>query len=134
MFGVVKIDHQELRLNGLAILLSVVTTVQSQVIVSYRGEVRELIVIDVHSEALLYLLLDKVIDHRIGLTRPGCPQHHCSSKRIDDIDPTLVPLLLIVKASWQIDAILICHQSRLLHKAFILDIKRIVQESVTDQA
>lgn len=57
-----------------------------------------------------------------------------STIRIDNIDPAIIPFLLVVKARRQIDRVLVLHQSRLLHKTLILRIKYIVHKVVFQQA
>lgn len=55
------------------------------------------VIVKVDSEALLYLLFDKVVHHGERLAGAGCAKHDCGSERIDHVNPALVPLLLIVE-------------------------------------
>ena len=56
---VVEVYHVELRLH----LVSV--RVVEQMIIGNRGQVAEFEVVDIHREALLNLLFDKIVYHRI---------------------------------------------------------------------
>ena len=105
-----------------------------QVIVSNLGKVWELVVVDIHRKAFLYLLLDVVVDDSIRLARTGCAEHHRGTERINDIDPALVPLLLIVEACRKVYRVFVLHQPCFLHEALILRIEHIVHQVVLQQS
>jgi len=67
---IIEIYHEELRFYLVGI------QVMKQVIVGYFGKVWELVVVDIHGKAFLYLLLDVVVHNGIGLTRTRCAEHH----------------------------------------------------------
>ena len=57
----------------------------------------ELIVVDIHGKAFLNLLLDIVVHNGVRLTRTRRAEHHRGTEGIDHVNPTFVPLLLLVK-------------------------------------
>ena len=56
---VVEVYHVELRLHLVSL------RVVEQMIIGYRGQVTEFEIIDIHREALLNLLLDETVYHRV---------------------------------------------------------------------
>ena len=73
-----------------------------QVIVSNGGEVGKLEIVDIGGIAFLYLLLDVGVHYRKGLARTGRSQYDGGTERIHDIDPSVVPLLVIIEPCRQI--------------------------------
>ena len=56
---VIEVYHVELRLHLVSL------RVVEQMIIGYRGQVAEFEVVNIHREALLNLLLDKIVYHRV---------------------------------------------------------------------
>lgn len=56
---VVEVYHVELRLHLVSL------RVVEQMIIGYRGQVTEFEIIDIHREALLNLLFDETVYHRV---------------------------------------------------------------------
>ena len=121
---VVKVNYIELRLYLVGIQMI------EQVIVGNLREVGELIVIDIHGKAFLYLLLDVVVHYSVGFSRPRCTEYHRCTEGIDYVYPAIIPLLLIVEACREIDGLFIFHQARFLHEAFIFRVEHIVHQVV----
>ena len=124
---VIEVNHEELRLYLVSIQM------MEQMIVGYLRKVGELIVVDIHGKAFLYLLLDIVVHNGVGLTRTWCTEHHRGTEGIDHVNPTVVPFLLIVEACREIDGVFIFHQARFLHETLVLRIKHIVHQIIFKQ-
>ena len=103
-------------------------------IVGYLRQIGELIVVDIHRKAFLYLLLDVVVHNSVRLARTRCTEYHRGAEGIDYVNPALVPFLLIVKTCGEIDGILILHQSCFLHETLVLRIEYIIHQVVLQQS
>ena len=101
---IIKIYHIEFRLD-----LTVALLVIEQMVVGYHAEIRTLEVIDISAVTFLYHLFDKGVYDGIRLARTGSTQHDGGSERVDDVNPTLVPFLLIVESGRQVNGVLVVH-------------------------
>lgn len=61
-------------------------------------EVGELEVVAVKRKTFLNLLFEEVIHYCIRLAGTGCTQYDCRPEGVDNIYPTVVPLLLVVES------------------------------------
>ena len=89
---VVEVNYIEFRLYLVAL------QVVQQMVVGYGGQVTEFEVIHVHREALLNLLLDKIIYNGVGLAAARRTQHDGRTEGIHHIDPAIVPTLFVIEA------------------------------------
>ena len=101
-------------------------------IVGNSAEVAELVVVDIHRETLFYGLLDEVVHYCIRLTAARRTKNYCGTERIDNVNPTFVPLLLVVETCWQIDGILVLQETGFLHEGFVLVVEHIIHEIVLE--
>ena len=67
---IIEVDNIELRLYLIGIQM------MKQMIVGNLRQIRELVVVNIHGKAFLYLLLDVVVYDGVGFTRTRCTEHH----------------------------------------------------------
>ena len=104
-----------------------------QVIVSNGREVGKLEVVDIGGIAFLYLLLDIGIYHCKRLSRTGRSQYDGGTEGVHDIDPAVIPFLVIIEPCRQIYRVFIFNQTGFLHETFVLVIEYIVHEILFEQ-
>ena len=121
---IVEIDYIEFRLHCVSVQMV------QQMVVGNGRKVGKLEVVDIHRVALFDLLLDKVIDHGIGLSAARCSEYDCCAERIYDIDPTSVPSLAIVEARGQIYRVFVGQETCFLLKGFVFVIEHIIHQIV----
>ena len=124
---VVKVDNIEL---GSDLIL---VRIMQQRVIGNGGEVVELVVVQVATEALGNHLADIAVDHRIGLARSRRAQHDGSPEGVDHIDPPVVHPAPVTEARRQVDGILVHHQPGLLHEALVLDVEAVLHQPVPEQ-
>ena len=76
------------------------------------------------------MLPDKRVDDTERLTRTRCTQHNRTTERIDDIDPSLVHLLLPVVYHRYVHRIVIVHQSLRLLERLVLEVETVIAHLV----
>lgn len=89
---VVEVDDKELGLHLIGI------EVPQEMVVGDLREIWKLVIVDVHGESLLDLLFDVVVDYSEGLPRARGSEYHGCTEGIDNVDPALVPPLLVVES------------------------------------
>ena len=90
--GIIEVYHIELGSFGIFVF------VLQEVIIDDGTEVREFEVVAVKRETFFNLLFEEVIHDRIRLSRTGCAQYDCRPKGVDNIYPSVIPLLLVVES------------------------------------
>ena len=75
-------------------------------------------------------MFDIGIDHRERFSAARRAQYDGRTLRQQNVDPAVVPPLLIIEARRQVHGVFIGQKTRLLHKRFVLVIERIVHEVV----
>lgn len=100
----------------------------SQMIVCDLAQVRMLIVVEQHGKAFFDLLLDDIVDDGIGFPGAGHSTDHNRSVYCRDVQPSVMPFLLIVKARGQVDRVLACHKTGFLLKTFVLRVISVVHQ------
>src|SRR5690606_1448915 len=123
---VVKIDNIKFRLY--LILIGVF----QQMVVGNRGKVVKLEIVDVHRKPLLDMLLDVVVYDGVGFSRAGSTKYNRGSKRVDDINPTVIPFAFIIEFRRKIDGVFIFHQTGFLPKTLVFIIENIVHQIVAE--
>ena len=119
---IIKIDNIKSRLYFVSIRMI------HQMIICYLRKIGKLIVVDIHGKTLLNLLFDIVVNNSVRFSTAGSTQYNSSSKRIHNINPSIVLLFSIPEAGRKINRIFIIHKLHLLHKGFILYIKNIIHQ------
>ena len=125
---IIKIDNIKSRLYFVSIRMI------HQMIICYLRKIGKLIVVDIHGKTLFNLLFDIVVNNSVRFSTAGSTQYNSSSKRIDNIDPSIVLLFTIPEAGRQINRIFIVHKLHLLHKGFILYIEYIIHQIILNQS
>ena len=124
VFHIHKIDHREFAAFGkIAELL-----VFKVMIVQFGGKCRPFVIIDHHCKALCRVLTDKRLDNRECLSRTGCADNPCATKRIGDVAPAFAELAFIIEPHRDIHRIFVFHQFCTLLKALILQIESVFQQ------
>ena len=91
-------------------------------------------VVDVLGISLFDLLFNKLIYNTVALSGAGRTQYDGRAEGVYDIDPTVVPPLVIVEPRRQVHRVFVLDQARLLHERFILIVERIVHQAVFQKA
>ena len=117
-----EVDDAEAAVIGQRALLTVLAILVEEI----AGQSRKLVVIDHHGKALGTVLADEGVDDAEGLARAGRAQDNGSTERIDDVDPAVVKLLLVVIDHRDIDAVLIFLLVTALLKTLIVEIPFII--------
>ena len=92
----------------------------------YSTQCRELIVIDHHGKALGTVLADERVDDAEGLTRAWRSQDDGSTERVDDVDPAVVQLLLVVVDHRDVYAVLILFLVTALLERLVFEVPFII--------
>ena len=121
--GVVEIDDAELRPHGIPVLMP------QQVVVGDRGEVVELVIVDVKRIPLFDALTDVTVDDGIALSRAGRSEDHRRAEGIDDIDPSLPPCAVIIVAGGEVDGIFVRKITFLLPEALVVVVEGIIPKT-----
>jgi len=108
--------------------------VVQQVVVGNGREVCKLKIVDIHRVALLDLLLDVGIDHRVGFSAARRAQNDGRTLRQKNVDPAVIPPLIIVETGGQVHGVFIGQEPRFLHEGFVLVVEHIVHEVCLQQA
>ena len=103
------------------------------VVVQFRGQRRELVVIDHHREPLGRVLSDKRLDDTECLARPRCSDYPCSTKTVGYIGPAFTELALVVISHGDIHAVRSLYQFLALLETFILEIETILHQSLFEE-
>ena len=98
------------------------------------GKVWVLVVVAVERIALLNLLLDEVVHHGIRLAAAWCTEYDSGTKRVDYVNPTSVPFLLVVETCWKVDGILVLHQPCFLLKALVFVVENVLHQMVLQKS
>src|SRR5690606_37686749 len=103
-------------------------------IVGNGGKVIEFKIVYIHRKALFDVLLDVVVYDGVGFSRAGSTKYNRSPKRVDDINPSIVPLAFVIKLRGKIDRVFILHEFGFLLKALVFVIENIVHQVVAKQS
>src|SRR5690606_41432951 len=103
-------------------------------VVGNSRKVIKLEIVDIHTEPFLDVLFDVVIYNSIRFSRTRSTQHNRGTKRIDHINPAIIPFAFVVKLSWQVNGILILHQLGFLLETLVFTIENIVHQIVAEQS
>ena len=76
------------------------------------------------------MLADKRLDDGERLTRTRRTDNPCASERIDDIDPSLAELSLVIVAHGNIDAVFVLDLFLHLLETLILEVETVFQQAV----
>ena len=99
-------------------------------VIELLGKRGELVIINHHRKALGTVLADERLDNAESLTRAWCADDPCASERIDDINPSLAELTLIIVAHGDIDAVLVFYLFFHLLKALVLKVEAVFQQTI----
>src|SRR5690606_42134484 len=80
------------------------------------------------------MLLDVVVYDGVGFSRTGSTKYNRGSKRVDDINPTVIPFAFIIELRRKIDGVFIFHQTGFLLETFVFAIENIVHQIVAEQS
>lgn len=83
--------------------------------------------------AFFNLLLNVRVYHGKGFTGTGSTENNARTKRVDDINPTVVPFLLVIETGGQIDGVFIFHELGFLHEALVFIIKYVIKQIILQQ-
>lgn len=103
-----------------------------QMVVSNRGKVVKLEIVDVHRKPLFDVLLDVVVYDGVGFSGAGRAKHRRGSKRVDDINPTVIPFAFIIEFRRKINGVFIFHQTGFLLETLVFIIENIVHQIVAE--
>src|SRR5690554_3162135 len=123
---VVKIDN--IKLGGYLILIGMF----QQMVVGNGAKVVKLEIVDIHRKALFDMLLDVIVYDGVGCSGAGSAKHNRSSKRVDNINPSIVPLAFVKKPCGKIDRVFIFYQTGFLLETLVFIIKNIVHQIVAE--
>src|SRR5690606_16271686 len=97
-----------------------------QMVEGNRGKVVKLKIVDIHRKALFDMLLDVVVYDGVGFSGAGSTKYNRSPKRIDDINPSIVPFAFVKKLRRKIDRVFIFYQTGFLLETLVFIIENIV--------
>ena len=109
------------------------TLVLQVVVIQFRGQCRELVVIGDHRKALGRVLPDERFDDAHGLAASRRPDHPCSSETVADIHPALAELALVVVPHRDIHAVPVLDQLLALLETFVLEVEAVLHQSLLDE-
>jgi len=99
-------------------------------IIQLLGKRRELIVINDHSKTFGTMLTDKRLDNRECLTTTRSTDYPCSTKGVDDIDPSFAELAFVIIPHRNVHTIFIVDIIAHLLKTLVLKIEAVFQKSI----
>ena len=117
-----EVDDAEAAVLGKRAQLAVFAVLIEEI----TGQCREFVVIDHHRKTLGTVLANERVYDAEGLTRAGRTKDDGGAERVDDVDPAVVQLLLVVIDHRDIDAVLVLFLVTALLKALIVKIPFIV--------
>src|SRR5690606_23356087 len=103
-----------------------------QMVVCNGGQVVKLEIIDIHRKPLFDMLLDVVVYDGVGFSRAGSTKYNRGSKRIYDINPSIVPFAFVIKLCGKIDRVFIFYQTGFLLETLVFIIENIVHQIVAE--
>jgi len=71
------------------------------------------------------MLADERVDDAEGLARAGCTQYDGGTEGINDVDPAVVQLLLVVVDHGNVDAVLVLFLVTALLKALVVEVRTV---------
>ena len=126
VFHVHEVNHVELapfrHFAELLILLVVV--------IKFRGQRRELVVIDHHCESLGRMLSDKRLDNAECLTRSRCSDDPCSTETVGYIGPAFAEFAFVIVPHGNVHAVRGLYQFLALLEALVLEIETVFHQTV----
>ena len=128
VFHVNEVDDSELTSFGESVLFLVL----SIVVVELGGQSGELIVIHHHGEALFGVLSDIGFYHREGLTGTRSSHNPCSSEGIDDVDPAMSELPLVVESHRDIYGVGVADAFCRLLETLVLQVEPVFEHAASE--
>src|SRR5690606_22950440 len=101
-------------------------------VVGNRGKVVKLKIVDIHRKPLFDMLLDVVVYDGVGFSGAGSTKYNRSSKRVDDINPSIVPLSFVKKPCGKIDRVFFFYHTVFLPNTLVFIIENIVHQIVAE--
>ena len=94
---------------------------------------REFVVVDNHSKAFGTVLPDERLDNRKDLTQTRRSDNLGASERIDDVDPALAGLSLVVVPHRDVNAILVLLLLLTLFEALVLKVEAVFEQTFLEE-